>query len=1060
MSQPVYFTVAADYKAFIEDASSDADYNPQSVPVGATVTFTPLVNSGDVVRAMDADPRPVGYIPSAVTAVIDPADGRLKLRTVADSGGTGTFAPVRLLSGANLELDGPLFYRVAFTNVTYANGRRGNITGFVFEAPATDIEVNLISVGRVAGQDVANLVRATVAVGTVTTGNPGSSATVTNSGTDTAAVFDFTIPRGDAATVAVGTVSTGVAGSAATVTNSGSAGAAVFNFTIPQGVPGSATINGITSTEIGRLVCRTANGSVGVEDGANTWAKIATFSPGASQNSDISILYGITASYANVHDNAVLSISLRTTLTNPLAYLALAGKPGPASLLSEDAFKIVHGAFGTNFELWVKKSAAYGCLAFYEMSRNVSTIGSWSVTYNSNAAWQSAEPIGAVGNYRSAGVTAFGVPVATTTGTQTLTNKVITSPKINSILDTNGNKVIESVGRTNAVNYLQIANNAAGASPDIAAVGTDTNLNVIVTPKGNGALRVMGGNITPGSTDVNLNLTTLGTGVVQANGIPVVTTTGTQALTNKTLTSPTINTATISSPTITGSPNAPMLAPAQALTNNVKIIGGGVVETCVASNNPTVITHYANDIAFMDLLGGSITYTMNGSPATLWAGTTGLEILRPDSTQSRFAMTTSDVLVIEVTRGASAPTFWRHSMAMGISMSGGGYSARDVKMEVFDSIQGVWVTQYDVTGSAQTTHITPTLFTGYPTQNDITKLRWTLKNMQGTTPDIRISSIFLVGYLSGLGSSVFLPRNGGNLYGTNAAPPTITAHGNDANIDLDLRSKGTGVVEANGIPVVTTTGTQTLTSKTITSPKVNALLDTTSGSTVLLLNSDASAVNRLSIYATNAGASPQLLASGTDTNINLDLVSKGTGEVRANYVPVVTTTGTQSLTNKTISGPRITGTILDANGNNLLAMNATPSAANYLQLTNGDASSWVGFTALGTAANVPIFLYPKGAGDVVVFTSTGTTPQIRAQGADTNLNLNLQTKGTGVVTANTVPVVTTTGTQALSNKTWTSATVPATATSTGTVGSIAYDTNYVYICTATNVWRRAALATW
>lgn len=38
---------------------------------------------------------------------------------------------------------------------------------------------------------------ATIAVGTVTTGQPGTSATVTNSGTSSAAVFDFTIPQGE-----------------------------------------------------------------------------------------------------------------------------------------------------------------------------------------------------------------------------------------------------------------------------------------------------------------------------------------------------------------------------------------------------------------------------------------------------------------------------------------------------------------------------------------------------------------------------------------------------------------------------------------------------------------------------------------------------------------------------------------------------------------------------------------------------------------------------------------------------------------------------------------------
>lgn len=46
-------------------------------------------------------------------------------------------------------------------------------------------------------------------------------------------------PSGEAATVRVGTVTTGAAGSLASVTNSGSASAAVLNFTIPQGAAGT-----------------------------------------------------------------------------------------------------------------------------------------------------------------------------------------------------------------------------------------------------------------------------------------------------------------------------------------------------------------------------------------------------------------------------------------------------------------------------------------------------------------------------------------------------------------------------------------------------------------------------------------------------------------------------------------------------------------------------------------------------------------------------------------------------------------------------------------------------
>lgn len=97
---------------------------------------------------------------------------------------------------------------------------------------------------------------ATVSVGTTTTGAPGSSASVVNSGTSSAAVFDFTVPQGSkgdkgdtgdsgangadgaAATVSVGTTTTGLPGSNASVTNAGTSSAAVLNFTIPRGDKG------------------------------------------------------------------------------------------------------------------------------------------------------------------------------------------------------------------------------------------------------------------------------------------------------------------------------------------------------------------------------------------------------------------------------------------------------------------------------------------------------------------------------------------------------------------------------------------------------------------------------------------------------------------------------------------------------------------------------------------------------------------------------------------------------------------------------------------------------
>lgn len=39
-------------------------------------------------------------------------------------------------------------------------------------------------------------------------------------------------------------------------------------------------------------------------------------------------------------------------------------------------------------------------------------------------------------------------------------------------------------------------------------------------------------------------------------------------------------------------------------------------------------------------------------------------------------------------------------------------------------------------------------------------------------------------------------------------------------------------------------------------------------------------------------------------------------------------------------------------------------------------------------------------------------------------------------------------------------TAPTSATSTGTAGDIRYDANYIYVCVATNTWKRVSISTW
>ena len=115
---------------------------------------------------------------------------------------------------------------------------------------------------------------ATIAIGNVTTGAPGSNAAVSNSGTASAAVFDFAIPQGDdgtAATITVGSVTTGASGTSATVTNSGTSNAAVLDFTIPKGDEGPATV------QVGTVTTGAAGTSASVSNSGTQSAAIFDF---------------------------------------------------------------------------------------------------------------------------------------------------------------------------------------------------------------------------------------------------------------------------------------------------------------------------------------------------------------------------------------------------------------------------------------------------------------------------------------------------------------------------------------------------------------------------------------------------------------------------------------------------------------------------------------------------------------------------------------------------------------------------------------------------------------
>ena len=90
------------------------------------------------------------------------------------------------------------------------------------------------------------------------------------------------------------------------------------------------------------------------------------------------------------------------------------------------------------------------------------------------------------------------------------------------------------------------------------------------------------------------------------------------------------------------------------------------------------------------------------------------------------------------------------------------------------------------------------------------------------------------------------------------------------------------------------TGTETLTNKTLESPKIDTGLFDTNGNESIKFTATGSAVNEITVTNAAASGDPAISATGSDTNIDLNLVAKGTGVVQSNG-SALAVTGKQTI---------------------------------------------------------------------------------------------------------------------------------------------------------------------
>lgn len=255
--------------------------NPQSLSIMAGDST--VLYDGSVARSLSITPGVIGAATEeqgnkadtsvqSVNGVRPDSSGNVEV-----GAGEGT---VKSVNNVQPDGEGNVTIDAERIGVTGGGNVQGKINDIEQELGGVVKTVNGVKPDEQGNVNVGGAATVTVDVGSTVTGEPGSEASVTNSGTQQNVVLNFSIPRGatgaqgpkgdagadgapgeqgpkgdpgpagadgepgpagadgKAATIRVGTVTASAPGSSPQVTNGGTENAAVFNFVLPRGEAG------------------------------------------------------------------------------------------------------------------------------------------------------------------------------------------------------------------------------------------------------------------------------------------------------------------------------------------------------------------------------------------------------------------------------------------------------------------------------------------------------------------------------------------------------------------------------------------------------------------------------------------------------------------------------------------------------------------------------------------------------------------------------------------------------------------------------------------------------
>lgn len=519
-------------------------------------------------------------------------------------------------------------------------------------------------------------------------------------------------------------------------------------------------------------------------------------------------------------------------------------------------------------------------------------------------------------------------------------------------------------GRSSA-NYIQAIGATANNSPELSVLGSDTNIPFTIESKGTGAVNLAGG-----SRGVNIS-----------NGGTVTAITVTAGGSNYTSTV----SAAISAPTTAGGVTA---------TATCEMRGGGTITVSGGGTGYTL-----NDT--LTVVGGTFTTAQQLTVTGVSGG-----VITSVSFANTANYTVCPTMPVSVTGGTGSGATFSFSFvlrSLTITNAGSGYVEQPTV--TFSGGGGSGAAAYATVGSGTTVRTLGTTMS-FVANNECLRISdaggagtayWNFFN-GGTTASMRATASAQAQIQTASAVPISFITNAS----TSAAEQLRVAHTASAVNYVQVTGSVTGQTAAN-LPSISVQGSDTNTFLGIgvktTSGYVAFYAANNTGNQVFRVNGTnaANTANRIEVTAAASGSGPTISVQGgtstADTNIDLNLTTKGTGGLRFQ-----TNAGAQEQ----------------------FRVSHTASAVNYVQVTGSATGNRVAISAQGSDTNIPVQFDTKGTGAfffrvggsaqfavqtagttnnylTATGSAAGSAPKFSVEGSDTNIDLALTPKGTGLV---------------------------------------------------------------